>query len=290
MGDQTVTRAIKRDCWRYELTYTCSHPSPNACESLRQAGCEQINSRCVQQVGEACVEWEQTLRCPHPREEDKKKLTSSPYTLPVSPKEALEQPPNTDMADALSKLQALQEVQEELRAEGQATSLPLIFKGRSCACTIAFAGFKNCCTAGLGWGVSLGLSGCNGEDKDLAERQKKGLCHEIGTYCAEKVLGVCIRKKRRYCCFPSKLSRIIHVQGRPQVGLSWGSPEEPQCRGFTAEELSQLNFDQLNLREVYADITARMQQKAQGVIHRNLSERVGQMTHTFKPKAEGAGM
>jgi conjugal transfer mating pair stabilization protein TraN len=193
------------------------------------------------------------------------------------------------MAEAISKLSVLQEVQGELRAEGQATSLPLIFKGRSCACTIAFAGFKNCCTDGKGWGVSLGLSGCNGEEKDLAERQKKGLCHEIGTYCAEKVLGVCIRKKHRYCCFPSKLSRILHEQGRAQLGLSWGSPQDPQYRGFTAEELSRLNFDQLDLREIYAEVTLRMKQRAAGVVQRNLSERVGQMTHSLKNQPTGSG-
>ena len=291
MGDKAVTRPITRDCWRYELTYnTCTHPSANTCDGLRQAGCEQINSRCIQQVGEACVEWEQTLRCPRSGQPAKKTLTTSPYTLPVPGKDAAEQTANTDMADAIAKLQALKEVQDELRAEGQATSLPLIFKGRSCACTIAFAGFKDCCTDGKGWGVSLGVSGCNGEDKDLADRQQKGLCHEVGTYCAEKVLGVCIRKKRRYCCFPSKLSRIIHVQGRPQVGISWGSPEEPQCRGFTTEELSRLHFDQFDLREVYTDVTARLNQRTSDVVHRNLSERMGQMTHTFKPKADGGGM
>ena len=73
-------------------------------------------------------------------------------------------------------------------------------------------------------------------------------------------------------------------------GLSWGSPEEPQCRGFTTEELSRLNFDQFDLREVYTDVTARLSLKTSQVVHRNLSERVGQMTHTFTPKSDGGGM
>ena len=155
-----------------------------------------------------------------------------------------------------------------------------------------FCGFcsgTNCCTDGKGWGVSLGLSECGGEDKDLADRQAKGLCHEIGTYCAEEILGVCIRKKRRYCCFPSKLSRIIHVQGRPHVGLSWGTAEEPQCRGFTEQELSRLNFDQLDLREVFTDIRARISPKASQTVQRNLSARMGQITHGFKKAASAAG-
>jgi hypothetical protein len=289
MGDKAVTRPITRDCWRYELTYSCAHPSPNTCEALRQAGCEQIKSTCLTKIGDVCVEWKQTFRCPTQKRVFKRKISRAPYRLPRIPLPTQEAP-NNDMAEAISKLQILQETQDELRVGGEATSLPLIFKGRSCACTIAFAGFKNCCTDGKGWGVSLGLSGCDGEDKDLAERQQKGLCHEVGTYCAEKVLGVCIRKKRRYCCFPSKLSRILHEQARPQIGLGWGSPEEAQCRGFTADELSQINFDRLDLREVYAEVAARMKEKSAGVVQRNLSDRVSQMTHSLKNKPAEGGL
>ncbi|EPP7525236.1 conjugal transfer protein TraN [Campylobacter jejuni] len=28
---------------------------------------------------------------------------------------------------------------------------------------------------------------------------------------------------------------MFNEQGRPQLGKGWGSPESPQCRGFTPE-------------------------------------------------------
>lgn len=289
MGDKTVTRAITRDCWRYEFTYDCGYFGANTCERFRKENCEQMKSTCLTKLAGSCITWTQTFRCFIRGKESRKKVCGTSYTFSKAPS-PLSEDPNKDMGEAISKLQILQEVQGELRKGGDAASLPLIFKGESRACTIAFAGFKNCCKNGKGWGVSLGLSGCDGEEMDLAERQRKGLCHEIGTYCAKKVLKVCVRKKRRSCCFPSKLSRILHEQGRSQIGLGWGSPENPECRGFTADELSRINFDHLDLSEVFADIAARMKQKTTGVVQRNLSERIHQMTHTFKNKPMGGGM
>ncbi len=280
MGEKTVTRPITRDCWREVLTYGCGFSSPNTCESLRNRGCEQVKSECIRKIAGTCVEWKQTFRC---RQTEKvRSLQTTPYRLPTTPRPRTD-PPNRDLNEAISKLQVLQEVQNELRAEGEATSLPLMFKGQGQACTIAFGGFKNCCTNGSGWGVSLGLSGCDAEERDLAERQAKGLCHEIGTYCAEKALGVCIRKKRSSCCFPSKLARILHEQGRRQLGISWGDAKDPQCRGLSADELARLNFDRLDLREIYQEISTRVQQKATNVVQRNLSDRVQKITQGLTP-------
>jgi len=113
---------------------------------------------------------------------------------------------------------------------------------------------------------------------------------KAGTYCAQKALGVCIRKKRQFCCFPSKLSRILHAQGRTQLSISWGTPENPDCRGFTADELSRLNFDRLDLGEIYTEISARVKQSTDTVIKRNLSDRIQKMTHGLKNKSPQAGM
>ena len=121
--------------------------------------------------------------------------------------------------------------------------------------------------------MDLGLGVCSGEEKDLSHRRKKGLCHEIGTYCAEKLLGICIRKKRSSCCFPSKLARIVHEQGREQLGIDWGEAESPECRGFTDTEISRINFDKLDLREVFEDVAASIRAKTTAVVQRNLSAR-----------------
>jgi len=281
-----TARTITRPCWRYEYVYECAYPSVNTCEALRKSTCEQIQSKCLRELNGVCIEWEQTFRCPTHTHEEKERASAGAYTPPQADS-APTHLPNQDMPEALAKLSVLKEVQDDLRANADSQNMHSIqiFKGLSRSCTIAFGGFKNCCTKGKGWGVSLNLSHCDGGEKDLAERQKKGLCVKIGTYCAEKVLGVCIRKKTSHCCFPTKLARILQAQGRPQLGIGWGEPKQPQCRGFTVDELSRIDFDQLDLSELFAEIAARAKQITQttvNVITRNLSDRVNQMGSDFK--------
>ncbi|MEW6587358.1 MAG: conjugal transfer protein TraN, partial [Nitrospirota bacterium] len=59
-------------------------------------------------------------------------------------------------------------------------------------------------------------------------------------------------------CFNSKLGRIINEQGRPQIGKSFGSAKDPDCEGFTPEELSKLDFSRLDLSEYINDMQSEM--------------------------------
>jgi conjugal transfer mating pair stabilization protein TraN len=105
------------------------------------------------------------------------------------------------------------------------------------------------------------LSGCDQQDMEVGMLRGSGMCHEIGTYCSTKVLGICIQKSKGHCCFNTKLGRIIQEQGRPQLrsfnSVGWGTPKAPYCRGFTAEEFQALDFSKMDLSEYYADIEAR---------------------------------
>jgi conjugal transfer mating pair stabilization protein TraN len=56
-----------------------------------------------------------------------------------------------------------------------------------------------------------------------------------------------------FCCFPTKLSRVLHEQGREQLNRGWGSARSPNCTGFSYEEISQLDFSKIDLEEVFED-------------------------------------
>nr|WP_255573934.1 conjugal transfer protein TraN [Erythrobacter sp. SCSIO 43205] len=58
----------------------------------------------------------------------------------------------------------------------------------------------------------------------------QGLCAYVGTYCSKKVLGVCVTKRKAYCCFESKLSRILQEQGRKQLPKPWDEPKQGEVR------------------------------------------------------------
>jgi len=277
---------VSKECWQYKMEYECRHPSLNNCSFLREQGCEQIGSSCLKHIGNECVVFIQKLQCPKESTvkksilkagEGKFKLSDLPQGAPISP--------NTELNEVVAKLSILQEVQKELRTT-DGSALPHIFKGNLSRCTTAFASFSECCGKSDGWGHTLNLTGCNGEEQELAQKRGKGLCVEVGEYCAEKVLSVCIRKKKSFCCFPSKLARIVHEQGRPQLGISWGDGENPECRGFGISEFSRINFHRLNLSEIFSEIASRIKPKAVDVVKRNLTHSVEQMSASLNPQAE----
>jgi conjugal transfer mating pair stabilization protein TraN len=99
--------------------------------------------------------------------------------------------------------------------------------------------------------VFLGLVNCKANEKKLAKEQNAELCHKIGDFCSKELnllfSTICIQKSDSYCCFNSKLAKVIIEQGRPQLGISWGSAQNPECRGFTPEEFQKLDFSKIDL-------------------------------------------
>ncbi|OJW46973.1 MAG: hypothetical protein BGO67_09760 [Alphaproteobacteria bacterium 41-28] len=262
---------ITRDCWQYTLTYGCSHPSKNDCGPLRARGCAQINSRCKQQVGNSCVIYSQIYECKDPpRTSYVIKGGKTPFCLDGSCRDQGWEN-NDEMMASLAQLAILKELQGQFGMGG-------FFKGETNKCSKQPVNFKDCCGSGKGWGNDLGLSSCSSSEKLLSQRRKKGLCHYVGTYCSKKVLGQCVTKKSTYCCWGSKLLKVFHEQGRPQIGIGWGSPKHPLCRGFTIEEIQRIDFSKLDLREVFEDLMKNFNPgKMQGI-----GNKVGERLETIK--------
>jgi conjugal transfer mating pair stabilization protein TraN len=100
------------------------------------------------------------------------------------------------------------------------------------------------------------LLSCDRADQMVAMRKSNRLCYYVGSYCSKKFLGACLEKKESYCCFNSRLARIINQQGRAQLGKSFGGAKSPNCTGFTPAELQALDFGRMDLSEFYAEIRA----------------------------------
>jgi len=95
----------------------------------------------------------------------------------------------------------------------------------------------------------------------IANRTKK--CHRIGDRCLRSLpLIGCTKMVEVYCCFSSKLARIIHEQGRPQLkNFDWGSPENPRCEGLTQEQFQFLDFSKIDLSEFLPDIQEKFKKQ-----------------------------
>lgn len=96
---------------------------------------------------------------------------------------------------------------------------------------------------------------CNAEDVKTSMAKGQRLCHFVGTKCEKRVSGLgCVETSEKYVCFNSRLARIIHEQGRRQLNRGWGSPNNPDARGFTLEELERLDFSDMDLSEFTSDV------------------------------------
>jgi type-F conjugative transfer system mating-pair stabilization protein TraN len=243
---------VKRDWWLKDRTYTCEYLEnpPHSCDHLKARGCVQVASRCIKQILDKCVLYEQTYECTTSTQANARvKLTGGvPFCLDGA---CVEQAwvPNQDMAEALSKLLVFKEMQKDMNAKAGH-----VFTGQAHRCHRDCVSFNNCCRKFKGWGQSIGLTRCSAAEKGLAQLRDKRRCILVGTYCAKKVLGVCLRKQTSFCCFGTKLARIVHEQGRRQLGLDYGSAKYPSCRGLTISELTRIDFSKIDLSELFADI------------------------------------
>jgi len=115
---------------------------------------------------------------------------------------------------------------------------------------------------------------CTEEDMETAMMRDSGRCHEVGEYCSEEWSGMgCVQDTKVLCCFNSKLARIIHEQGRPQLNTfvpTWATILDDEitanCRGFTPAEFQMLDFSKMDLSEYFTEITAKVQSQLEQTV------------------------
>jgi len=129
--------------------------------------------------------------------------------------------------------------------------------------------------------VIMDMMSCEPSEQALGMHRGANLCHYVGSYCSNEIpiIGTCIETTKSYCCFNSRLARIINEQGRPQLPKGWGSGESPDCSGFTADQLARLDFSTMDLSEFYADVMATIQLP-------DASAMVGQTQNTIQNKVQ----
>lgn len=148
--------------------------------------------------------------------------------------------------------------------DGACTGTIYIFNGKSNKCRTSDMFFGliggGCCDKEK---VFAGLVACKENEKLLAKQREQKQAHFIGNFCSKKLklgfVSICVQKSDSYCTFSSSLAKIIQEQGREQLGISWGSPENPQCRGFTPEEFQKIDFSKIDLTEFVKDIQSSVQ-------------------------------
>lgn len=265
--------AIAKDCWAWRRHYDCIsfRPATDCTPAEDDPACRFDHQECLSTAEDgACTMYEKIYYCTvpgGPTGEIAVSCGEDIYCLDGSC-DSITREANTSFPEAAAALQLMAQQPGEFDQTDYT-----IFDGVHLTCPKTLFGVVNCCTDD-GILVDIGLVGCDGEAKALAEKKDAGLCHYVGTYCSSKILGVCVKKRKSYCCFKGKLSRIIMEQGREQLGISWGEAKEPNCEGFTVAQFQSLDFSRMDLSEFYADAQATTILRSEEGVINDLKSRI----------------
>jgi len=268
----------------YTNTYQCLDRPAAAfdnCQKLIDKGCKQIGtSTCLyHKPSGACGTYDKTFQCLT------KKGTSTTRKICKSAMcingncFKMNAPPSSDFLPAVTKFAAVAAAGHSLSSSGGVS----IFKGNSQHCNKNIFGLKNCCKHAM-------PKSCPPSAKalDSTRQARQGIF--VGTFCAVKAFfGACLRKQEVWCAFPSKLARIIQKQGRAQLGIGWGTPKAPSCRGLTPQELARIDFSKINLSEIYAGIMQKMKPMMANTLGNRVSGRVTNYFNRGRPSGGKVG-
>ena len=248
-------------CWQTTFQYGFTTQIPDSCASYRaNTSCLETNSICTQidPVSGSCQIYTNTYQCSGgqvcAKTQDVANCTSCgapgslvPFCTDTST------PPNTNFQLAATMVAMVEAVQNDFN-----TDTMLIFTGTPMSCDYSTFGtvFIDCCATD----PTQLIGNCSDDAIALANARKANEAHLVGTQCVEwwslAVGKVCARKEDVYCVYKSELGRMIQEQGRPQLGLNFGTAQLPDCDGLTLNQFASLNFQIMDWSEFYSKIAS----------------------------------
>jgi hypothetical protein len=258
-GKQNIDgKIIDRDCWVYNMQYSCQSFDINDsnCKSFEEnPNCSFINQSCKQEGQNNCIEFQREYQCNNQDQKSDKEedilFCGNQVYCDNDSCDPIDYQKDQNFNKAASSLSTLNEAGKEL-----SSSLFKTFTGENNQCEKDLINYQDCCSQ-KGWGDEINSeSSCTYHEKNLSEQKEKKLCVHIGNYCSEEIglTKICSKEKQSYCCFGSKIARIIHEQGRPQLGIGWGDPKYPNCNGLLVEDLQKIDFTKIDFTELSDDM------------------------------------
>lgn len=256
-GTKTVTLGgveypVYSDCWAYKDIYLSQSGDNGTCDTyMNNSACTLSRTTCAESIAGICLREQAVFSC-ESASSGSAQLCGTELICTDGSCDQIQNDTTDSFQKAVSGLAALAAAGEDIAALNGVNVAA--FTGTKKSCRKAMSGFSNCCKDS-GWGNDVGLASCSSDEKALGKAKERKLTVYVGSYCARKVLGVCVEKKEGYCQFDSKLAKIVQEQGRRgQLRIGFGSGSSPNCRGITVEELQSIDFDALNFADFYEDL------------------------------------
>lgn len=263
---------VYSDCWEYSEEWVINDADDNTCKKYEDdPNCTPGERKCLLKVGNSCIRHEIKYQCQHTTRTEGYVCGGKFYCDDGSCVDTIGSE-NNGFADAVSQLAALAQAGKEMAGLDEQNMRA--FTGKAMHCRKAAAGFSNCCKSS-GWGNDIGLASCNSEEKAIGKAKEKDIVISVGTYCSNKVLGVCLQKKSSYCVFDNKLARIVQSEGRmKQLGIGFGSAKSPDCRGISIYELQNLRFDNMDFSDFFDELNSNVSLPDQDKLLNEINQRV----------------
>ena len=253
VGGNTVTAA----CWGWQRTSTCNSvvTGNSDCGALQSnTNCRFDHTECLDAnpVPGQCQDANQVYVCAVPDQTSNTPnyICTNNITCVNGICNQVAAQPSQDFTKAVAALGTLSAVKSELDP-----NTITLFEGSASGCHKPLFGIENCCAGGPG--IPL-IGACSAAERQLATSFSKGVTHYVGSFCSSSGLGVCLSEHETFCVFQSKLGRIIEEQGRPQLGLDFGTAKSPVCDGLTPQQFAQLDLSKFDFSEVLNDLTANV--------------------------------
>jgi len=116
--------------------------------------------------------------------------------------------------------------------------------------------------------VIVEVTSCPQDEKELAQKNGAGLCRHYSSNCNG---FFCTSVTRRYCCFNSKLAKIINTAAVTQLGRA-----NSDCSGLTMDEFGRMDFSAIDMSEFTAEIMATATLPSTGAINTDVNNSVQQ--------------
>lgn len=271
-GTKTINGIpIYRDWWRTEFQYQCNFGTNLQNECSQYANNPNCNLETQDCLDDNCYHRSQSYRCTLPGEE---LTTTTCSTTPVCINGTCLSPPvetDSDFALAASWLNVLDGMAKDVAAlNSNDPNAVRFFSGEPGSCTKMIG--RNCCNVD---GVLRDVIPCSQSQKDLAVKREALHTVFVGTHCAQKILGTCVRTKSQFCSFETKFSRVFQEQVRRQQGRTFGLSEYPDCSGLTITDLIGADLNSLDLSELFGDALTEVSVPIQSDIIDFMSDALG---------------
>lgn len=255
--------AVFRDYWSKNLVYSCNDSTYSDCTPLIEQGSIFVRKRCVKSnLMGGCDEWEKTYDVGKKKawieeiyhfEEGKEipGLTGEFDRSLDHEKKASDLP---KVLSVMSLFSNLAQKDVEKTDSGELTNL---YPGAPFSCRCRSFDLDCCQSSAKEDQIEEQMKECTQEEKELAALREQQRCIYLGT----KNDLTNQTTEHLYCCFASKISRIVQEQVREKGALAWMQDGEPQCRGLTPEEITSAGgLSNLNLTEAEEDFAPAEQQ------------------------------